>query len=148
MEAMSLRQGDCYLLTSGGAYRIFNADAPETPAAVLYSADRRTEGIVRWGTGSADTVTLGSRVIFNSEGASWLRERLPPVIRIAAGTTEAERFRTILTLLCSDPAPALGATFAADRYVGILLVEALRHLLAGAEVAAPGWLKELVAAGK
>ncbi len=102
---------------------------PETDAATLYSADRRMAGTVRWGDRVADTVTVGSRVIFNPEGAARIRDRLPPFIRIPAGTAEAVRFRAILTLLCGDPEEAPGAAFAADRCVGILLVQVVRHLL-------------------
>jgi hypothetical protein len=124
-----VRRGDCYMLTNGMSYRIFNANVPETDAATLYSADRRMAGTVRWGDGVADTVTVGSRVIFSPEGTARIRERLPPLIRIPAGTAEAVRFRAILTLLCGDPEGAPGAAFAADRYVGILLVQVVRHLL-------------------
>jgi len=126
-----LRQGDCYILTNGRPYRVFNASVPETDATALYSAKRAIDGVVRWGDGIADTVTIGSRAIFNPEGAAWLRDRLPPFVRIPAGTAEAERFCAIVTLLCGEPQGALCATFAADRYIGILLVQVLRHLCFG-----------------
>jgi hypothetical protein len=125
-----LRRGDCYTLTRGSAYRIYNADVPDSDAATLFSTPRESDGVVRWGDGSADTVTVGSRVVLTREGLAWLRDRLPPFIRIPAGTAEATRFRAILTLLYGDPADAVGANFAAERYVGILLVQVLRHLRA------------------
>jgi hypothetical protein len=128
-----VRRGDGYMLTDGRSYRIFNADVPSTDAATLYSAERRIAGIVRWGDGVADTVTVGTRVIFNPPGAAWIRGRLPPFIRIPAGTAEALRFRAILNLLCGEPEGLPGATVAADRYVGILLVQVLRRLSAGAD---------------
>ena len=127
-----VRRGDCYALTRGGAYCIFNADMPDSDAAALFSSNRQPDGVVRWGDGTADTVTVGSRVVFNPEGLAWLRDRLPPFIRIPAGGVEATRFRAILALLYGDPSNALGATFAADRSVGLLLVQLLRHLSAGA----------------
>jgi hypothetical protein len=130
-EPSLLRRGDCYVLTRGTAYRIFNADVPDTDAAALFSTQRGIDGVVRWGNAATDTVTVGSRVTFSREGLTWLRERLPPFIRIPNGTAEATRFRAILALLYGDPTDALGATFTADRYVGILLVQALRHLSAG-----------------
>jgi hypothetical protein len=126
-----IRRGDGYMLTNGRPYRIFNADVPETDAGTLFSANRRMDGVVRWGNGVADTVTVGSRVIFNPVGAAWLRDRLPPLIHLPAGTTEAVHFRAVLNLLCGEPEGALGATFAADKYIGILLVQVLRRLLAG-----------------
>jgi hypothetical protein len=124
-----LRPGDCYVLADGRPYRIFNADVPDTDAGTLFSANRGADGIVRWGHGVVDTVTIGSRVLFNPEGVAWLRERLPPLALLPAGVPEAVRFRAILTLLGTDPENAPGATFAADRYVGILLVQVLRHKL-------------------
>jgi hypothetical protein len=141
--ATSLQQGDCFMLTTGRAYRIFNADVPETDATTLYAADRRIDGVVRWGAGVMDTVTIGGRAIFNSAGIDWLRSRLPPFVRLPAGTVEAECFRAILTLLCGDPEGALGAEFAADRFVGILLVQVLRQLLTRDAAQTPIWLKEI-----
>ena len=126
-----VRRGDCYMLTNGRPYRIFNADVPETDAGTLFSADRRMDGVVRWGDGVADTVTVGSRVIFNPVGAAWLRDRLPPLIHIPAGTTEAARFRAVLNLLYGEPEGAQGAAVAADKYIGILLVQVLRRLFDG-----------------
>jgi hypothetical protein len=103
---------------------------PDSDAAELFSIPRGSDGVVRWGDGSADTVTVGSRVVFTREGLPWIRERLPPFVRIPAGTAEAARFRAILTLLHADPTDALGADFAAERYVGILLIQAIRYLRA------------------
>lgn len=124
-----LRPGDCYLLADGRPYRIFNADIPDTDAGTLFSANRGADGIVRWGHGVIDTVTIGSRILFDPEGAAWLRERLPPLVLLPAGTPEAVRFHAILSLLGTDPENAPGAAFAADRYIGILLVQVLRHIL-------------------
>jgi hypothetical protein len=125
-----LRRGDCYALTRGCAYRIYNADVPDSDAAKLFSTFRESDGVVRWGDGTVDTVTVGSRVVFTREGLAWLRHWLPPFVRIPAGTAEARRLRAILTLLHGDPTEALGANFAAERYVGLLLVQVLRHLRA------------------
>ena len=97
-----LRRGDCYMLTNGTAYRIFNADVAATDAASLYAADSRIDGVVRWGEGVVDTVNVGSRKhTLNSKGAAWFRvDRLPPLIRIPAGTAEA-------ALLSCHPYPTL-----------------------------------------
>lgn len=123
-----MRRGDCYALTRGSAYRIYNAEVPDSDATALFSSSGEGDGVVRWGDGTSDTVTVGSRVVFNPEGLAWLRDRLPPLIRIPAGAVEAMRFRAILALLYGDPSNALGANYAAERYVGILLVQVLRHL--------------------
>jgi hypothetical protein len=125
-----VRRGDAYILTSGKPYRIFNEDVPETDAATLFSADRRLDGIVRWGDGAADTITVGCRVVFNPDAAAALRSRLPSFIRLPGGSAEACRFRAILKLLCGEPEGAPGAAAAAEKYIGILLLQVLRHLLA------------------
>jgi len=142
-RATRLRRGDCYMLANGGSYRIFNADVPATDAATLFSTDRRIDGVARWGDGVADTITIGSRAVFDPEGAAWLRDSLPPFIRIPAGTAEAAQFRAILNFLCRDRQGALGATFAADRCVGLLLVQVLRHLLTVADGKGLVWLQDL-----
>jgi hypothetical protein len=129
----SIGKGDCYMLTDGRAYRIFNAKVPAADAATVYSADRGIDGVVRWGSGVVDTVTIGSRAVLNAQGAAWVSSRLPPLIHIPAGTPEAARFCAILNLLCGE-----SEAFAADRYVGILLVQVLRHLSAGAGNATAG----------
>ena len=123
-----VQRGDGYMLTNGRPYRIFNAEVPETDAGALFAAKRRMDGVVRWGDGIADTVTVGSRVIFNPAGVAWLRDRLPPLIRIPGGTAEAVRIRTILKLLGGEPEGAPGAAAAADSYVGIMLVQVMRRL--------------------
>ena len=124
-----LRRGDCYMLTDGRPYRIFNADIAEQDAAALYAADRAADGVVRWGDGPIDTVTIGARATFSPSGSECLRQILPPFVRIPAGAAEAGPFRALLTLLCGEVEAAPGASFATDRYVGLLLVEALRYLL-------------------
>jgi len=124
-----LLRGDCYLLTSGRPYRIFNAPVPETDAAMLYTADRAVDGVVRWGEGPVDTVTIGARASFFPVGAASLRDRLPPFVQLPAATEETVRFRMFLELLCGEAEGVPGATFAADRYVGLLLIEALRYLV-------------------
>jgi hypothetical protein len=136
----SVRQGDCYMLTDGQPYRIFNANVPAVDAATLYSKDRGEVGVVRWGVGVVDTVTIGSRAALNALGTAWVRRTLPAFIHIPTGTAEAARFCAILKLLCGESEAALGASFAADRYVGILLGQVLRHLSAGTDhaVAGPG----------
>jgi hypothetical protein len=126
-----VRRGDAYVLTNGRPYRIFNEDVPETDATTLFSADRRLDGVVRWGDGAPDTITVGSRVVFNPGVAAALRARLPSFIRVPGGTAEAVRFRVILKLLCGEPEGAPGTAVAADKYIGVLLVQVLRHLLAG-----------------
>ena len=85
-----VRQSDGYVLMNGRPYRIFNADVPETDASALFSADRKLDGVVRWGDGAADTITVGSRVVFNPGVAAALRARLPSFIRVPGGTAEAE----------------------------------------------------------
>jgi len=126
-----VRRGDGYVLTNGSPYRIFNAVVPETDAGALFSADRRLNGVVRWGNGAADTITAGSRVVFNPDAAAAFRARLPSVIRVPGGTAEAVRFRAIVKLLGGEPKGVPGAIVAADKYIGILLIQVLRHLQAG-----------------
>jgi hypothetical protein len=139
-----IRRGDGYMLMNGKPYRIFNADVPEIDATTLFSADRKLNGVVRWGNGAADTITVGSRVVFNPCAAAALRARLPPFIRVPRGTAAAARFRAILKLLCGEPERAPGATIAADKYIGVLLVQVLRRLLAGGrDRKAPGRSEQL-----
>jgi len=82
------------------------------------------------GNGAADTITIGSRVVFNPGVAAVLRAGLPSFIRFPSGTAKAVRFSAILKLLCSEPGGAPGTDVVADKYIGILLVQVLRRLLA------------------
>ncbi len=124
-----LRRGDCYMLTSGRPYRISNADVAETDAADLFSAHRGADGVVRWGDGRADTVTLGCRATLTARSAALLRAGLAPVIHIPADAPEAARIRAILSLLLGEDDDAPDATLMGERYFGVLLVQALRHHL-------------------
>ena len=124
-----LRRGDCYVLADGRPYRISNAKVAEQDAAALYAADRTADGVVRWGEGPIDTITIGARAMFFPSGAEHLGDKLPPFVRIPAEAAEADRFRALLALLCGEVEGAPGADIAVDRYVGLLLVEASRYLL-------------------
>src|SRR5882757_10285835 len=137
-----LDTGDCYLLTDGRPYRTFNSeDAPEVDGTAFFTANRDANGVVRLGDSPPDKVVIGGRFSFDREGAAWLREALPPVIHIAAGTPQAAPLRATLALLGDEAGcGALGETVVIDRLADILLVQAIRAHLAVAGPETANWL--------
>jgi AraC-like DNA-binding protein len=137
-----LEAGDCYLLTDGRAYRTFNAEGiQEVDGTAFFKANRDANGVVRLGDGPPDKVVIGGRFTFDPEGAMWLREALPPMIRITADMAEAAPLRATLALF-SDEANrgALGETVIIDRLADILLVQAIRAHIAAAPPERANWL--------
>jgi AraC-like DNA-binding protein len=142
---LELGPGDCYLLTDGLPYRTSNADnAPELDGNSFFAGARGEDGIIRLGDGPPDKVVIGGRFVFDEEGATWLREALPPMIHIKANSPTAAPLRTTLALLGIEVGGgAPGESVMVDRLADILLIQALRAYLAESGPEQAGWLAGL-----
>jgi AraC-like DNA-binding protein len=141
-EPIRLETGDCYLLTDGRPYRTYNAeDIAEFDGTAYFIANRSIDGVVRLGDSPPDKIVIGGRFTFDEQGASWLREALPPIIHIKADAPEASALRDTLVLLGKETGGgAPGESVIIDRLADILLVQAIRAHLASAAPETANWL--------
>jgi len=141
-EAIEVEAGDCYFQTDGCPYRTFNSkEAAEFDGTAYFMANRSVDGIVRLGDGPPDKVVIGGRFAFDEDGVTWLRQALPPVIHIKAGSPQAGALRDTLSLLSREVGGGgPGETVIIDRLADILLVQAIRAYLAASAPQTSNWL--------
>jgi AraC-like DNA-binding protein len=142
--AMTIGEGDCYLLTDGQAYVSSTAERPIFDGEAFFAAHRDRDGVVRFGDGPPDKITVGGRFTLDETGVEWLRLALPPAIHIPATSPSAAMLRMTLLLLTEElKAAGAGVDLVVDRLADILLVQALRaHLDINGEPR-PTWLAGL-----
>lgn len=148
-EALTLRAGDFYMLTTGAPFRCAS-DLSRAPldGPSSYRAVRSADGLVRWDGEPGDwpAVSLaGGRFSFEEEGVGELLLRhLPPLLHLPAQQGGATALALLLGLLRdeTDDAPKPGADVARRSLAALVLVNALRaHLATTAEPS--GWLGAL-----
>jgi AraC-like DNA-binding protein len=124
-----LTAGDCFLLTGARAGRAFNVESdPE-----IHSADHSggLGDVMRDGIGSMNDDVVAGRLTLDKEGAAWLREALPPLIRLTAEVAAARPAGLIIELLRSESeADAPGRCLITSRLADVLLVQTIRAHLA------------------
>lgn len=144
-QPLELKTGDCYLLTTGQPHRIATMEGlEERDGRQFFDAHRDANGVVRFGEGLADKISIGGRFVFDTEGAAWLRTALPPVIHIPAASPHAMPLRLTMKLLTAEMGGgAPGEAVITDRLGDILLVQALRAHLATTGPDEASWLAGL-----
>lgn len=144
-QPLELKTGDCYLLTNSQSHRIATAEGlPEREGADFFAQHRDANGVVRFGDGPPDKISIGGRFVFDAEGAAWLRAALPPIIHIPAASPHASSLRMTLKLLTAELGGGIpGEAVIVDRLGDILLIQALRAHLAAAGPDEASWLAGL-----
>jgi AraC-like DNA-binding protein len=142
---IDLAPGDFYLLTDGKPYRTGDPEkVREIDGDTYFAANRDSDGVVRFGDGPPDKIVIGGSVLFDPEGAAWLRSALPPVIHIKGAAPSAAALRTTLGLLAGEVGNvAPGQSIIVDRLTDVLIVQALRAHFADPNVAGASWLAGL-----
>lgn len=142
---IDLAPGDFYLLTDGKPYRTGDPDkVREIDGDAFFAANRDPEGVVRFGDGIPDKIVIGGSVLFDPEGAAWLRSALPPLIHIKGAAPTAAALQTTLGLLAGEVGHAApGQSIIIDRLTDVLIVQALRAHFAGPDAAGASWLAGL-----
>ncbi|MEW9534508.1 AraC family transcriptional regulator [Microbispora sp. NPDC049125] len=144
--AVTLSEGDCYLLTGGRPYEV--ADGPDAEPVdghdvYLRAPDPRN---VRYGTAGPDaarTVLVGGSITLDDTSAALLLDCLPPIARVPSGSPQARVLRPLLAMLADEATgEPLGAEIMNENLTRILFVQTLRAHLAGARDV-PGWLGAL-----
>ncbi|MEV7995706.1 AraC family transcriptional regulator [Streptomyces sp. NPDC086077] len=138
--AVTLTEGDCYLVGSGRPYTLGGArEAPTTPSAQVFAG--YVEGApVRFGTG-LDTVVVGCGFELNEADAAVLLDVLPPLVHVDAESAVAPTVHNILEVLRSETATiGLGSQFVTERLAHVLLAQVLRSYISETDTEGGGWL--------
>ena len=141
-DPIRLGPGDCCLVTRPRPF-VLGSDLslpPEPAPPVFRSA---VDGVARAGDGD-ELVALGGSFDFGRRAHALLLDGLPPVVRVPAGTPQADALDWALARIDQEVRhPSVGSRLVADHLALVMLVEVLRvHLTTGAP-AAPGLLAAL-----
>ncbi|GAA1310721.1 AraC family transcriptional regulator [Planotetraspora silvatica] len=143
-----LRQGDCWMVTSGGPYVMSSDLETRVVDAVPVFLAAESVARVRYGDATVDTVLFGGALTFDENNAKLLLDVLPPLVHVPASTDQAEVLHMAMRLLNQETAaPALGSAFMTERIVHMVFVQALRTYAAtmAADGESPGgWLSALL----
>lgn len=144
-QPLELKTGDCFLLTNSQAHSIATAEGlPERDGKEFFAEHRDAFGVVRFGDGPPDKISIGGRFVFDAEGAAWLRAALPPIIHIPAASPHAAPLRMTMKLLSAELGGGTpGEAVIVDRLGDILLVQVLRAHLAATGPDEASWLAGL-----
>ncbi|GAA4577213.1 AraC family transcriptional regulator [Planotetraspora kaengkrachanensis] len=147
-EPAQLRQGDCWMVTSGGPYVMSSDLATRAVDAVPVFLAAESLDCVRYGDADVDTVLVGGALTFDDGNARLLLDVLPPLVHVPASSDQAEALHMAMRLLNQETAaPSLGSAFMTDRIVHMVFVQALRTYAAtmAADGGSPGgWLSALL----
>jgi len=148
--AVELHAGDAFLARGGTRARMGSDLAlPASPAGPVFLAAREGDGIARAGS-SEETRFQGGHYEFDAASQAWLVDALPGIVVMRHGASGAAGVvSAAVDLLVAELAsPGLGFTVVADRLAGILLVQALRVIVASGDGEGPAgtgasWLRGL-----
>jgi AraC-like DNA-binding protein len=138
-----LTAGDVAVLNGAESFTLSShPGAPTVEADPLFAASPAP--IVPISPGR-DHLGIGGHVELDGAGRELILGLLPPVTRIAAGTTAATRLAPLMRELLDELThPRPGSAFAAEQHAQLALVEILRTALAATESPPPpGWLRLL-----
>ncbi|MFJ9683152.1 AraC family transcriptional regulator [Streptomyces sp. NPDC101194] len=141
-EPIELAEGDCYLLARQRSFTLrSDPDAVPVAAAPLFA--RAEGGIARAGRGD-DVFLVGGRFSFRAGARELLLDRLPPVIRVPAGTRHAETVQWALAAIDQELTHRqMASTLVAEHLAVVMLVHVLRLHLAHEPHGVSGWLAGL-----
>jgi AraC-like DNA-binding protein len=141
-EPMLLKAGECFLLPRGLPFRLAN-DLSLPPQDALELLRRRREAGVGVINGGGDCMLVGGHFVFNGRHTSILLEALPPISHVHK-ESDRESLRWSLEKLVQELKERRpGCVLIAQHMAHMMLVQALRLVLAEEESNGVGWLYAL-----
>lgn len=135
--------GDAVVLCGVGD-AVLCSDPRLAPLAV-YEPQPKIGLFSQIGTGESDTVVIGGHVSLAASSTGLFTSALPPVLHATARDAEAPEIQRLLTRIVDESdGNRAGATFAADQYAQLLLLEVLRTGIRHGTSVPCGWLRLLV----
>lgn len=141
-EPVLLKAGECFLLPRGLPFRLAS-DLALPPQDALELLRRRREAGVGVINGGGDCMLVGGHFVFNGRHTSILLEALPPVSHVHK-ESDRESLRWSLEKLVQELKERRpGCVLIAQHMAHMMLVQALRLVLAEEESNGVGWLYAL-----
>jgi AraC-like DNA-binding protein len=139
-QPLSLRGGDCFLISEGTKFVL--RDAPRSRATACDDLTKnKQDGIIRIDGGGASTTVISGWFEFDEWSGRPLVELLPPVLCLYGHESQTAALRMTLELLSLETAaPGLGAPVLLSRIADMILVHAIRAYIASGVSATSGWL--------
>ncbi|MDH5219553.1 MAG: AraC family transcriptional regulator [Gammaproteobacteria bacterium] len=137
---VSLKQGSCYLLTRGDAFRLRDKNLSDTVdfEDTLQYLDGR---LLRYGGGGDQTTIIGGRFIFANDGYPPILDLLPPLIHFKVTPLELQALEATIQLLANETSsPTLGSNLMVDRLADIFFIQSLRAYLLSEKDRDVGWV--------
>lgn len=141
-DPISLKEGDCVILPHGRSFvmsadRIRHGRHAETVYAPVSHGGTAVLG------GGGDFFMIGSRFMVSGLPADRLLRTLPSVMHIRAGPEQASLKWALDGIASELREPRIGGAVSIAHLSHLVLVQALRHHLAGPAVPRSGWLAAL-----
>ncbi|MEB3961839.1 AraC family transcriptional regulator [Streptomyces kunmingensis] len=151
-DPVTLRAGDCYLLTKPlpfvlrsepAAVPVDGEDAVPVDAEAVYATTER--GLARTGDGDGDEVLLiGGSFALSERSPALLLNELPPVIHVPADSSHAETLQWALAQISEELLNGqMGSSLVAEQLATVMFVHILRLHLARDTSSAAGLLTGL-----
>lgn len=141
-EPVLLKAGECFLLPRGLPFRLAS-DLALPPLDALELLRRRREAGVGVINGGGDCMLVGGHFVFNGRHTSILLEALPPISHVHK-ESDRESLRWSLEKLVQELKERRpGCVLIAQHMAHMMLVQALRLVLAEEESSGVGWLYAL-----
>jgi AraC-like DNA-binding protein len=141
-EPVLLKAGECFLLPRGLPFRLAS-DLALSPQDALELLRRRREAGVGVINGGGDCMLVGGHFVFNGRHTSILLEALPPISHVHK-ESDRESLRWSLEKLVQELKERRpGCVLIAQHMAHMMLVQALRLVLAEEESNGVGWLYAL-----
>jgi AraC-like DNA-binding protein len=148
-EPQHLAAGDCYLLASSHPFTAASdLETEPVPSGAVLPSPWPTPAYYQATPGDpARTILISGSLSFDDTAAALLLDRLPPVSRIAAASSQATVVAPVLRLLADETAGnAPGSATMRKELTCILFIQVLRALLTAGDSPGPaphGWLAAL-----
>ena len=138
-DPVLLREGDCFLLTSGRSFSLATDSAarPIELHLLLTALYKRESGIYE---GEPACTLAGGHFILGGDPADLLLGSLPPVVHLRAEHKKAAMRWSLDRIREELRDETLGSSFLVQQFAYLMLVQALRAHLAQASSNAVGWL--------
>jgi len=137
-----LKQGDCVLLPHGYGSRI--GSAPEVPARDAWAVfPAVAEGGVVTINDGGDAIGLGGFFAFDNRHADMLMNVLPPIVHICEEADRAALRGAIERIMLELRTPQPGGFLVAQHLAHLMLLLALRNVLAKGPEGGIGWIYAL-----
>lgn len=141
-DPVRLTAGDCFLLPRGRPFVLASDPALPPVDALALFASARAGGIASY-NGGGGFLLVGSQFVLDGPQADMLLEMLPPIVHLRDAADQAALRWSVERMMQELRGRQPGGVLVAQTLAHMMLVQALRCLLADRAQAGVGWLYAL-----